>query len=68
MCGCAVWEVCPVLTRRFCDGQEAHRRRILTRVASRINALLAAWRAHNPSFEADGGKVVLVIVTLEVLA
>ena len=40
--------------------QEAHRRRIQTRVASRVNELLRAWRKHNPNFEADGGKIVLV--------
>ena len=29
-------------------------------MASRVNELLRAWRQHNPRFDAEGGKVVLL--------
>lgn len=37
-----------------------HRARIQATVLRRIEALLAAWRTHNPRFDTSGGHVVLV--------
>ena len=47
--------------------QEAHRKRIQSAVIRRISELVAAWRRHNPTFDADGGKVVLLSHSLGAL-
>ena len=48
-----------VLSDALLYEQPQHKKVILERVITRINDVIAAWRKHNPTFEEDGGKIVL---------
>jgi len=40
--------------------QAVHRKRIQSAVVKGISSLIGLWRTHNPSFDADGGRIILL--------